>query len=115
MISSIYTLFLLVFLFFFLNDPPTTEISPLPLPAPLPICEGRPAGRPAAPGERRRHVRSIAGVLDRDRGPVLERGARQRERHTTPSLPRPGGRERDDRSEERRVGKECRSRWSPYH
>ena len=23
--------------------------------------------------------------------------------------------EEDDRSEERRVGKECRSRWSPYH
>ena len=23
--------------------------------------------------------------------------------------------DRDDRSEERRVGKECRSRWSPYH
>ena len=23
--------------------------------------------------------------------------------------------ETDDRSEERRVGKECRSRWSPYH
>ena len=23
--------------------------------------------------------------------------------------------EKDDRSEERRVGKECRSRWSPYH
>src|SRR5260370_38949459 len=23
--------------------------------------------------------------------------------------------ERDERSEERRVGKECRSRWSPYH
>src|SRR5256885_14407989 len=23
--------------------------------------------------------------------------------------------ERDSRSEERRVGKECRSRWSPYH
>ena len=23
--------------------------------------------------------------------------------------------ERMDRSEERRVGKECRSRWSPYH
>ena len=21
----------------------------------------------------------------------------------------------DNRSEERRVGKECRSRWSPYH
>ena len=23
--------------------------------------------------------------------------------------------QRTDRSEERRVGKECRSRWSPYH
>ena len=22
---------------------------------------------------------------------------------------------KDERSEERRVGKECRSRWSPYH
>ena len=22
---------------------------------------------------------------------------------------------KEDRSEERRVGKECRSRWSPYH
>ena len=27
-------------------------------------------------------------------------------------IPYPGGAER---SEERRVGKECRSRWSPYH
>ena len=25
------------------------------------------------------------------------------------------GKLKDDRSEERRVGKECRSRWSPYH
>ena len=25
------------------------------------------------------------------------------------------GAARPDRSEERRVGKECRSRWSPYH
>ena len=25
------------------------------------------------------------------------------------------GHEGHDRSEERRVGKECRSRWSPYH
>src|SRR5256886_6147831 len=27
----------------------------------------------------------------------------------------PGGVQPDMRSEERRVGKECRSRWSPYH
>src|ERR1051326_744178 len=26
-----------------------------------------------------------------------------------------GAAKRDHRSEERRVGKECRSRWSPYH
>ena len=26
-----------------------------------------------------------------------------------------GDQGRDERSEERRVGKECRSRWSPYH
>ena len=26
-----------------------------------------------------------------------------------------GGGVRAERSEERRVGKECRSRWSPYH
>ena len=25
------------------------------------------------------------------------------------------GADEKDRSEERRVGKECRSRWSPYH
>src|SRR5256885_6627434 len=31
-----------------------------------------------------------------------------------PSGPAPAG-ARDVRSEERRVGKECRSRWSPYH
>ena len=28
---------------------------------------------------------------------------------------RPGDKVQDGRSEERRVGKECRSRWSPYH
>ena len=32
-----------------------------------------------------------------------------------PSVVRPGDTSGDDRSEERRVGKECRSRWSPYH
>src|SRR5947199_9205606 len=31
------------------------------------------------------------------------------------TTPEPGGLNLDVRSEERRVGKECRSRWSPYH
>src|SRR2546426_9739861 len=35
-------------------------------------------------------------------------GDRERERHDPEDDPRA-------RSEERRVGKECRSRWSPYH
>ena len=30
-------------------------------------------------------------------------------------IPWAKGKSHDDRSEERRVGKECRSRWSPYH
>ena len=32
-----------------------------------------------------------------------------------PWLVEDGGRRSRSRSEERRVGKECRSRWSPYH
>src|SRR2546430_8639742 len=34
---------------------------------------------------------------------------------TTPQGVFLGATSHDDRSEERRVGKECRSRWSPYH
>ena len=31
------------------------------------------------------------------------------------AVPHPGNEQQAQRSEERRVGKECRSRWSPYH
>src|SRR5256886_9063198 len=34
---------------------------------------------------------------------------------TPPNTPYAGYAFTEDRSEERRVGKECRSRWSPYH
>src|SRR3712207_2122923 len=34
---------------------------------------------------------------------------------TPPEWPEWGNPREDERSEERRVGKECRSRWSPYH
>src|SRR5574341_2166017 len=37
-----------------------------------------------------------------------------RDRYFSPDVRLPSG-ERTGRSEERRVGKECRSRWSPYH
>ena len=41
----------------------------------------------------------------------------QRLRNNTAASPRDAGGDLDAnwRSEERRVGKECRSRWSPYH
>src|SRR3712207_8164039 len=58
--------------------------------------------------------------------PVLHRAALRRHRGDPRGLPRGRGalaaravrrrtRDTDGRSEERRVGKECRSRWSPYH
>src|SRR3712207_9197291 len=51
-----------------------------------------------------------AGLLNEDRGTVelTEMGKRY-------VRAADAGRPYDVRSEERRVGKECRSRWSPYH
>ena len=53
---------------------------------------------------------------------TLEGGERQRVRPKDVLLLHPGPAsldlkvpEGEERSEERRVGKECRSRWSPYH
>src|SRR2546430_10531376 len=46
------------------------------------------------------------------RSPSRER--RQPYPHPHPATP-PSPPSRNHRSEERRVGKECRSRWSPYH
>src|SRR3712207_8667232 len=46
-------------------------------------------------------------------GPAADTGSGAGEGFTV-NLPVPGG-SGDTRSEERRVGKECRSRWSPYH
>src|SRR2546430_10432612 len=73
--------------------------------------------RPRERGCRRTPGRP--GVRDgvregRERRPRL----RPRVRGRPERLPRPDARPRapgPPRSEERRVGKECRSRWSPYH
>src|SRR5438477_7047594 len=72
---------------------------------------------------RRRHTRltcdwSSDVVLFRSleaaqlRGQV---GARREDHDRQVGAPPPELREHGERSEERRVGKECRSRWSPYH
>ena len=55
-------------------------------------------------GERR----AIKVLGERHRNSAIMQERFERERRIHESL-------RHDRSEERRVGKECRSRWSPYH
>src|SRR5256885_13976967 len=48
---------------------------------------------------------------------VLHKRPQHAARHRPPRrpMPRSARRTTTTRSEERRVGKECRSRWSPYH
>src|SRR5687768_18361805 len=62
----------------------------------LPICAGPARRRRPGLRRRRRHVGAV-GARDAAAGEYLR----------APGLL--------VRSEERRVGKECRSRWSPYH
>src|SRR5690606_40283602 len=78
----------------------------------LPICAPRERGdgitaRLACAGARRR-------VRDRGRRSRVHGG--RSDRRDTPVLAAGGmAHERYRRSEERRVGKECRSRWTTYH
>src|SRR5260221_12592724 len=77
---------------------------------------------------RRRHTRSLcdwsSDVCSSDlTAAVGHRGARQTDRqhaagsgcHLADVAQFGGGKGPAARSEERRVGKECRSRWAPYH
>src|ERR1039457_7284041 len=59
----------------------------------------------------------LVKALLRDQGHVSLSVLMNRARSLAGSGPAARDREdvRDGRSEERRVGKECRSRWSPYH
>src|SRR3989475_10119991 len=107
--------------FFFFNDTATTEIYTLSLHDALPICRRlvkRDAQRvKVGPRIHEPPLRLLRGqVLRRADGHVDARG-----RHVSgddardPKIGDHGAAVRMDRSEERRVGKECRSRWSPYH
>src|SRR5256885_17245271 len=105
----------LCYILFFFNDTATTEIYTLSLHDALPIC--------APQNEPHLLVQAIAaGLPDQDdpnHTPALammqtmlsamprdmQQDAARHLRHTLDH----------GRSEERRVGKECRSRWSPYH
>src|SRR3989454_12557307 len=65
--------------------------------------------------EARRAVRGVDAEHDAHADAEAQRHGYRPRRHASGQ----GGRELDQRgecrSEERRVGKECRSRWSPYH
>src|SRR3712207_9583865 len=70
--------------------------------------------------ERRDRIPGVAAVLRADYHRVhsIEEAPRvleEADAEPLRSLPAAGGVVVRDRSEERRVGKECRSRWSPYH
>src|SRR2546430_5014296 len=64
----------------------------------------RAGGRTRAQGEDLRHWCTLPA---KTRTPLLRRATKLGERLASG--------DRAKRSEERRVGKECRSRWSPYH
>src|SRR3712207_9070590 len=110
---------------FFFNDTATTEIYTLSLHDALPISPvvrprrdrlGRAAGAgrlmALRPGTLRQVTPTAAVLLAPNPGPMTLEG-------TNSWVLRAPGEARcvvvDPRSEERRVGKECRSRWSPYH
>src|SRR2546429_9648851 len=92
--------------FFFFNDPATTEIYTLSLHDALPI---------STPAERRGQVADADAI-----GETLQLRCTRRKEYDRQCRLGSGElagapRGRKMRSEERRVGKECRSRWSPYH
>src|SRR2546426_11966111 len=94
--------------FFFFNDTATTEIYTLSLHDALPISAH---SRGPHDGARALVDRALVeGLRLRGHGRVGRARLRLLDARRSP---RP--RRLEDRSEERRVGKECRSRWSPYH
>src|SRR2546422_10295241 len=98
-----------LYLFFFFNDTATTEIYTLSLHDALPISAPGPLTElPFIIG--RRDALDRAARVARDSSQARE--AIDRLRAVDAALTDD---DRRHRSEERRVGKECRSRWSPYH
>src|SRR2546430_17172524 len=91
--------------FFFFNDTATTEIYTLSLHDALPILQQ------IAPC----HSNNSSARPDRGSGTVMPSALAVFRLMYISTLPECGSPRRDGRSEERRVGKECRSRWSPYH
>src|SRR3989441_12884951 len=102
--------------FFFFNDTATTEIYTLSLHDALPIS----AVAPGAPSSeaRRQDMGVIGGCPSRTATQLRTARVAIAMRVSREALAMCGASTTfwsGTRSEERRVGKECRSRWSPYH
>src|SRR2546425_12994996 len=92
------------FFFFFFNDTATTEIYTLSLHDALPISIA----------VRREDI--PADVIAREKEIYREQVAQEKKPdHVKEKIVEGRLNSFYERSEERRVGKECRSRWSPYH
>ena len=84
----------------------------------LPDNEADPDQEPAAEGDTNHTVAPMQDVFAAGRRLSLEEASRHGLGHLTRvfgSAPVTAADGAAERSEERRVGKECRSRWSPYH
>src|SRR3712207_9119710 len=104
--------------FFFFNDTATTEIYTLSLHDALPIWLARKA---KANAERRAQLERF---IEKNRAKARKSSqakSKQKLLDRMEKVEGPSGAGKNMRldlgvrSEERRVGKECRSRWSPYH
>src|SRR3712207_6879727 len=106
--TSIRQMAMILFFFFFQAEDGIRDIGVTGVQTcALPIC-----GQAATPcPARRRHRRLHLEAAPPGQGaqPRPNRSRRPRARGGAAHIPR------RRRSEERRVGKECRSRWSPYH
>src|SRR3712207_9518517 len=120
-----------MFVFFFFNDTATTEIYTLSLHDALPISA---TGETLEGEERWLHTGDV-GRLDEDgflyitgrkKDIIITAGGKnltpanlendlKQSRWISQAVMHGDRRPYPVRSEERRVGKECRSRWSPYH
>src|SRR3712207_9296186 len=108
--------------FFFFNDTATTEIYTLSLHDALPIYHGfRAAKGFSNEKDIERVLENIVYIELLTRGYSIEIG-KVKEKEIDFIAKKEGNIEyyqvsymMTTRSEERRVGKECRSRWSPYH
>src|SRR5204863_3650521 len=96
LVATTVTLLLLIFFFFQAEDGIRDLYVTGVQTCALPILRARRAGRGVE------HARG--GVADRDEGQRIDDRGRDQRRAPEPQ---------EQRSEERRVGKECRSRWTP--